>query len=151
MSDGQTTHVIKHRGQLVVAVHLKNGQLVVRLTCKKKKKKISLFICPLAAEHLSIIKSVFHGWICLHNCVYCHIEYTKLEIHSLLPPFSPSKKKNKQRGEGGSFHFVGCLMSQQHASVSQGWICTILRAARLRQKLQIKLSTSPSHSILTPG
>ena len=28
---------------------------------------------------------------------------------------------------------------------------TILRAATLRQKLQIKLSTSPSHSILTPG
>ena len=28
---------------------------------------------------------------------------------------------------------------------------TILRATTLRQKLQIKLSTSPSHSILTPG
>ena len=28
---------------------------------------------------------------------------------------------------------------------------TSLRAATLRQKLQIKLSTSPSHSILTPG
>ena len=28
---------------------------------------------------------------------------------------------------------------------------TILRAATLRQKLQIQLSTSPSHSILTPG
>ena len=28
---------------------------------------------------------------------------------------------------------------------------TILRAATLRQKLQIKLSISPSHSILTPG
>ena len=28
---------------------------------------------------------------------------------------------------------------------------TILRAATLRQKLQIKLSTLPSHSILTPG
>ena len=28
---------------------------------------------------------------------------------------------------------------------------TILRAATLREKLQIKLSTSPSHSILTPG
>ena len=31
------------------------------------------------------------------------------------------------------FLFVGCLTSQQHASVSQGWICTdILRAATLR-------------------
>ena len=28
---------------------------------------------------------------------------------------------------------------------------TIIRAATLRQKLQIKLSISPSHSILTPG
>ena len=28
---------------------------------------------------------------------------------------------------------------------------TILRAATLRQKLQIQLSTSPTHSILTPG
>ena len=46
---------------------------------------------------------------------------------------------------------VGCLMSQQHASVSQGRICTIVHAATLRQKLQIKLSTSPSHSILTLG
>ena len=46
---------------------------------------------------------------------------------------------------------VACLTSQQHASVSQGRICSILRAATLRYKLQIKLSTSPSHSILTPG
>ena len=49
--------------------------------------------------------------------------------------------------------FVGCLTSQQHASVSQGgiysdnWTCCHIE----RQKLQIKLSTSPSHSILTPG
>ena len=43
-----------------------------------------------------------------------------------------------------------CLTPQQHASVSQGRSAqTILRAATL--KLQIKLSTSPSHSILTPG
>ena len=28
---------------------------------------------------------------------------------------------------------------------------TILRAATLKQKVQIKLSVSPSHSILTPG
>ena len=50
--------------------------------------------------------------------------------------------------------FVGCLTSQQHASVSQRRIYSdniIVRAATLRQKLKIKLSTSPSHSILTPG
>ena len=32
-----------------------------------------------------------------------------------------------------------------------GYAQTILRAATLRQKLQIELYTSPSHSILTPG
>ena len=31
-----------------------------------------------------------------------------------------------------------------------GFAPTIVRAATLRQKLQVKLSTSPSHSILTP-
>ena len=46
--------------------------------------------------------------------------------------------------------FVGCLMSQQHASASQGRICSV-PAATVRQKLQIKLSTSPSHSTLTLG
>ena len=47
---------------------------------------------------------------------------------------------------------VGCLMSQQHASVSQGRICSDnFSAATLRQKLQTKLSVSPSHTILTPG
>ena len=45
---------------------------------------------------------------------------------------------------------VGCLTSQQHAIVYlwDGSAQTILRAATLRQKLQIKLSTSPRHSIL---
>ena len=43
---------------------------------------------------------------------------------------------------------VGCLTSQEQAGVSA---MTILRAATLRYKLRIKLSTSPSHSILTPG
>ena len=50
-----------------------------------------------------------------------------------------------------------------YGGVSQGWICSwwcisgmdllrqILCSATLRQKLQIKLSTSPSHSILTPA
>ena len=47
--------------------------------------------------------------------------------------------------------FVGSVTSQQHASVSQGWVSSILRAATLRQKLQIKLSISSSHSIWTQG
>ena len=51
----------------------------------------------------------------------------------------------------GDCLFVGVLTSQQHASVSQGRICANVRAVTLRQKLQIKLFISPSHSILTPG
>ena len=48
--------------------------------------------------------------------------------------------------------FVGCFQtSQQHASVSRGSAQTTLRAATLRQKLQIKLSASPGHGILTPS
>ena len=48
---------------------------------------------------------------------------------------------------------VGCLTSQQHAIVylRDGSGQAIGCAATLRYKLQIKLSTSPSHSILTPG
>ena len=46
---------------------------------------------------------------------------------------------------------VDCLTSQQHASyLRDGPAQTSLHAATLRQKLQIKLSTLPSHSILTP-
>ena len=42
--------------------------------------------------------------------------------------------------------FVGCLTSQQHASVSlHNFTCCHT------EKLQIQLSTSPSHSILTLG
>ena len=58
-------------------------------------------------------------------------------------------------GGGGAFVrclLVGCLTSQQHAGyLRDGSAQTIVRAATLRQKLQVKLSTSPSHSILTPG
>ena len=48
---------------------------------------------------------------------------------------------------------VGCLTSQQHASVSQGQICTdnFTCCHTEIEKLQVKLSTSPSHTILTPG
>ena len=37
------------------------------------------------------------------------------------------------------------------ACLSDGSAQTVVRAATLIQKLQIKLFTSPSHSILTPG
>ena len=54
---------------------------------------------------------------------------------------------------GGGVGLLGCcLTSLQQASVSQdGSAQIILRAVTLREKLQIQLSTSPSHSILTPG
>ena len=41
--------------------------------------------------------------------------------------------------------------SNMRVYLRDGSAHTILRAATLRQKLQIKLSISPSHSILTPG
>ena len=46
-----------------------------------------------------------------------------------------------------------CLRSQQQASVSQRRICSgnCTCCHTEVEKLQIKLSTSPSHSILTPG
>ena len=48
--------------------------------------------------------------------------------------------------------FVGCLTSQQHASVSQGRIRTDnFTCCHTEIEVQIQLSTSPSHSILTPG
>ena len=47
---------------------------------------------------------------------------------------------------------VACLQSQQRAMyLRDGSAQTNLRGATMRQKLQIKLSTSPNHSILTPG
>ena len=48
---------------------------------------------------------------------------------------------------------VGCLTSQKHTMLylRDGSGQTIIRAAALRWKLQITLSTSPSLSILTPG
>ena len=47
--------------------------------------------------------------------------------------------------------FVGCLPSNMQVYLRDGSAKTIVRAATLRQKLQIKLSISPSHSILTLG
>ena len=49
---------------------------------------------------------------------------------------------------------VGYLTSQQFVSfifLRDGSALTSVRAATLRQKLQIKLATSPSHSVLTQG
>ena len=55
-------------------------------------------------------------------------------------------------GGGGGGLFVGRLTSQQQASVSRdGSALTVLRAATVRYKLQIRLSTLASHSMLTLG
>ena len=51
----------------------------------------------------------------------------------------------------GSSSWPGCLTSQQHVTVSQGRICSDSSTCCHAEKLQIKLSTSPSHSILTLG
>ena len=47
--------------------------------------------------------------------------------------------------------FVGCLTSHQHASVSQGRICSDKFTCCHTEIEVADLSTSPSHSILTPG
>ena len=47
--------------------------------------------------------------------------------------------------------FVGCSTSQQHTSVSLGRICPDNFTSCHTEKLQIKLFTHPSHSILTLG
>ena len=62
--------------------------------------------------------------------------------------------KRIERGKPGGG--VVCLLVAQRPSnmrvyLRDGSAQTIVRAATLRQKLQIQLSTSPSHSILTPG
>ena len=48
--------------------------------------------------------------------------------------------------------FVGCVTFQHHASVSQGWICSDnFTCCPTEIEVAIKLSTPPSHSIMTPG
>ena len=59
---------------------------------------------------------------------------------------------NKQRYLQTPEDIVGWLLNvQHHAGVSQGWICSIICAATLRKKLQIKLAISPSHSVMAQG
>ena len=53
----------------------------------------------------------------IHTMTYSVMQYSAVLILS--------------KGVGG-WLVVGCLTSQQHVSVSQGRICTILRAATLR-------------------
>ena len=55
------------------------------------------------------------------------------------------------RGGFFLFFFFCWLLSNMLVYLRDGSAQTILRAATLRYKLQIKLSTSPSKSILTPG
>ena len=67
-----------------------------------------------------------------------------------------SKGQRKLEGYGGRLLrglLVGCLTSQQHAIVylRDGSAQTILCGAAVRQKLQIQLSISPNHSVLTLG
>ena len=72
-------------------------------------------------------------------------EWRKLVVKSTVVP------QRSARLRGRLLLLVGCLTSQQHASVSQGRICSHnFTCSTLRKKLQIQLSISPSHSILTP-
>ena len=62
--------------------------------------------------------------------------------------FKGKKKPNKS----AVCLLVGCLTSQQQASVSQLRICTDnFTCCHTEIEVETKLSISPSHSILTPG
>ena len=102
--------------------------------------------------------------------VACFTWKGALEIHSLLLLFSNEileyskvQKKTKNRNTSICL-FVGCLRSQQHASVSQGRICsdnftwchTEIEAADqtfhlTQSKYTDTGSTSPSADPITPG
>ena len=55
----------------------------------------------------------------------------------------------------GCCHLVGWLVAERPSNMlvylRDGSAQTAVRAATLRQRLQIKLAITPSHSILTPG
>ena len=63
------------------------------------------------------------------------------------------REREREGGGGGrkGLSFAGCLTSQQHGSVSQRRICSIEQQCHTEIELHIKLSISPSHSIMTPG
>ena len=91
--------------------------------------------------------------------------HTHAATHQVCVPFSSQQRKQKQEGSiahlpwehpygdsnavsklplSAQYLLVGCLTSQQHASVSQERFAqTILRPATLKRKLQIKFSISP--------
>ena len=84
---------------------------------------------------------------------------TLLNTIRLYGPFDlgPSKQmmRSAVRCTANRSLFVGWLLALRPSNMlvylRDGSAQTILRAATLRRKLQIKLSTSPSHSILTTG
>ena len=77
--------------------------------------------------------------------IQCHL----LHIHHF--PTHHLWSESNHNGKAVMLLFVGGFTSQPHATVSQGPICSdSVHAATQRQKLQIKLFTSPSHCILTP-
>ena len=82
-----------------------------------------------------------------------HLQMTMTKFRKTDSHLGKARRRRLQPAVVTVCLFVGCLTPRQHASVSQGRICShnFYVLPRLRQKLQIKFLTSPSHGILTPG
>ena len=80
-------------------------------------------ICLTSQQHASVSQ----GRICRDNCTCCHTDreaagptcHVTQSQHTEL-----TVSGNNDPAESGVCLLVGCLTSQQHASVSQGRICT---------------------------
>ena len=99
----------------------------------KSKLLFLLGGCLTSKQHASVSQVP----ICSDNCTCCHTE-TKQSRYADTGPTSlnadPTTPGRVATGVPSSSHrcdstwtmllFVGCLTSQQHASVSLGWICS---------------------------
>ena len=107
-----------------------------------KYLSVCLFVGCLTSQQQA---SVSQGRICSNNFRCCHTEIEAADQQgeqggriSVKEKKKEKKKKKKKKSKKikkmkkDVCLLVGCLTSQQHASVSQGPICTILRAATLR-------------------
>ena len=77
--------------------------------------------------HLPYIHASTHLHTCYNACVRTHI-YIHIHTHTYRvterhPLRANTTFKETSKCQVGGSLLVGCLTSQQHASVSQGWIC----------------------------
>ena len=126
---------------------------------------------PLPLSHaggLTIMKTVYKDYMTFfamnHSCKHCEMSLDNKRHPSIITImafklcnsifFTISSQCSEQSPTCAQL--CACLFVAKRPSNIQvyrrdRYAQTILHAATLRQKLQTKLSTSPSHSILTPG